>query len=55
MVYTDNRVIESSAVMADNNLYRYRLTRIWDENKKVVGVIMLNPSKATRLKLIIQL
>lgn len=50
MVYTDNRVIESSAVMADNNLYRYRLTRIWDENKEVVGVIMLNPSKATSLK-----
>ena len=50
MVYTDNRKIESTVVMADNNLYRYRLTRIWDENKEVVGVIMLNPSKATSLK-----
>lgn len=50
MVYEDKRKIESTAVMADNNLYRYRLTRIWDKDKEVVGVIMLNPSKATSLK-----
>lgn len=50
MVYTEKKTIESNAVMADNDHYRYRLTRIWDTSKEVVGVIMLNPSKATSLK-----
>ncbi|WP_052646720.1 DUF1643 domain-containing protein [Paenibacillus terrae] len=50
MVYTEEKIIESTAVMADNYQYRYRLTRIWDRKKEVVGVIMLNPSKANSLK-----
>lgn len=50
MVYTEKKNIESIAVMSDNNLYRYRLTRIWDSSKKVVGIIMLNSSKADSLK-----
>ncbi|WP_372011384.1 DUF1643 domain-containing protein [Paenibacillus chitinolyticus] len=50
MFYTENKSIESAAVMAENNKYRYRLTRIWDNDKEIVGVIMLNPSKANSLK-----
>ncbi|WP_211747947.1 DUF1643 domain-containing protein [Paenibacillus sp. Marseille-Q4541] len=50
MYYTDKKNIESVAVMADNNLYRYRLTRTWDKEKEIVAVMMLNPSKANSLK-----
>lgn len=50
MVYTEEKIIESTAVMADNSKYRYRLTRVWDKKREVVGVIMLNPSKANSLK-----
>ncbi|WP_242210808.1 DUF1643 domain-containing protein [Paenibacillus polymyxa] len=50
MVYIDKKIIESTAVMADNKLYRYRLTRIWEKDKEIVGVVMLNPSRANSLK-----
>lgn len=42
--------IESTAVLSDDGLYRYQLTRTWDRNKKKATVIMLNPSKADMLK-----
>ncbi|PYY28228.1 DUF1643 domain-containing protein [Paenibacillus illinoisensis] len=50
MFYTDKKNIESIVVMSTNNEYRYRLTRTWDSEKKFVGVLMLNPSKANSLK-----
>lgn len=50
MIYKDIKKIESVAVMANNNEYRFRLTRTWDSTKKIVGVLMLNPSKANSLK-----
>jgi len=51
MVRIDERVIKSKAIMSNNNKYRYRLTRIWNDNKEIVGLIMLNPSKANVLKM----
>ncbi|MFD2133769.1 DUF1643 domain-containing protein [Pseudogracilibacillus auburnensis] len=42
--------IKSTAVMSDNNLYRYQLTRTWASEKLKVTVIMLNPSTANILK-----
>lgn len=35
-----------SAVVSDDQLYRYRLTRYWDFAKPTLGFIMLNPSTA---------
>lgn len=49
-VKTLEKLIKSTATFSDNGLYRYKLTRIWDENKKKATVIMLNPSKANELK-----
>lgn len=37
----------STAVYSDCELYRYSLTRIWDEGGKRVLFVMLNPSTAT--------
>lgn len=42
--------IQSSAILSDNELYRYKLTRVWDINKPEATIIMLNPSKADMLK-----
>ncbi len=38
--------IKRSAVISDCRKYRYALSRVWDENKKSVMFIMLNPSTA---------
>jgi hypothetical protein len=35
-----------SAVISEDGLYRYSLSRIWDESKPMVMFIMLNPSTA---------
>lgn len=35
-----------SAILSDDLVYRYQLTRIWDETKKVACFVMLNPSTA---------
>lgn len=35
-----------SAVISDDHLYRYRLTRYWDFKLPTLGFIMLNPSTA---------
>ena len=34
------------ATISDDNMYRYTLSRIWDENKDLVMFLMLNPSTA---------
>ncbi len=36
----------SDAILSEDGLYRYWLTRVWDETKPVMAFIMLNPSKA---------
>ena len=36
----------SGAVISECGKYRYRLWRIWDQNKPMVGFCMLNPSTA---------
>jgi len=41
---------KSIAIMSDNDLYRYQLTRSWNDDKQKATVIMLNPSKADMLK-----
>ncbi|GAB4988903.1 MULTISPECIES: DUF1643 domain-containing protein [Mycobacterium] len=38
--------LRSSAIFSDDNRYRYRLQRIWDDAMPLVGVVMLNPSTA---------
>ncbi|MDA5092732.1 DUF1643 domain-containing protein [Aliiroseovarius sp. KMU-50] len=40
----------SSAVYSDCELYRYALTRTWDDGKDKVLFVMLNPSKATEMQ-----
>lgn len=47
---TLKKTIESTAIVSDNRLYRYYLTRTWEKEKKKATVIMLNPSKANELK-----
>ena len=42
--------IKSEAVYSKCENYRYTLTRVWDENKKKVLFIMLNPSTADETK-----
>ena len=38
------------AILSDDKVYRYQLTRIWDEDKPKVLFIMLNPSTADALE-----
>ena len=42
--------IKASAEFSDDELYRYWLKRVWDEDKEIGIFIALNPSKATELK-----
>lgn len=39
-------MMKRHAILSDDGLYRYQLTRTWDEAKAVVTFIMLNPSTA---------
>lgn len=39
----------SIAVYSDDEIYRYALTRTWDERGKRVAFVMLNPSTATEV------
>lgn len=41
--------MKSTVLLSDDEQYRYRLTRVWDDNKPSATVIMLNPSKADML------
>lgn len=52
MILEEEHNIKSIAVMADDHgqKYRYRLTRVWDNKKEIIAVIMLNPSVANSLK-----
>jgi len=38
--------MNKTAVLSDDNIYRYQLSRIWDEEKPKILFIMLNPSTA---------
>jgi hypothetical protein len=38
--------MNKTAVLSDDNIYRYQLSRIWDEEKPKLLFIMLNPSTA---------
>jgi hypothetical protein len=38
--------IKSTAIFSDDELYRYQLSRVWDEDKPKATVVMLNPSIA---------
>lgn len=49
MVKEIEKIIKSKAILSDDELYRYKLCRIWDENKPKATIIMLNPSKADTL------
>lgn len=42
--------IRKDAILSADNVYRYRLERIWDEDKPKVLFIMLNPSTADALE-----
>ncbi|MED4210811.1 DUF1643 domain-containing protein [Priestia megaterium] len=50
MVKQIEETIKSTAVLSDNNQYRYKLSRVWNEEKPNAAVLMLNPSKADMLK-----
>jgi hypothetical protein len=38
--------MKKAAILSEDNLYRYQLSRIWDESKPPILFIMLNPSCA---------
>lgn len=40
----------STAIYSNCERYRYSLTRVWDENRRKVLFIMLNPSTATEMQ-----
>lgn len=40
----------STAIYSDCELYRYSLTRIWDDTGRRVNFVMLNPSTATEVQ-----
>ena len=46
MIYVENELIGSGAVFSDCREYRYCLWRKWDESKKKIMFIGLNPSTA---------
>ncbi|MBT2616123.1 MULTISPECIES: DUF1643 domain-containing protein [unclassified Bacillus (in: firmicutes)] len=49
MVKKIEKLIKSTVILSDDGLYRYQLSRVWDENKPKATVVMLNPSKADML------
>ena len=38
--------MEKTAILSEDNLYRYQLSRVWDTTKPLLLFIMLNPSTA---------
>ena len=38
--------MKKAAILSEDNLYRYQLSRIWDDTKPPILFIMLNPSTA---------
>lgn len=50
MVKKIEKIIKSTAILSDDERYRYQLSRVWDEYKPKATVVMLNPSKADMLK-----
>lgn len=39
-------IVERSAILSEDGVYRYRLTRTWDRSLGVACFVMLNPSTA---------
>lgn len=50
MLRVIENTIRSMAVISSDGLYRYRLTKIWDEDKPCIAFILLNPSTADNLR-----
>ncbi|BDR53264.1 hypothetical protein KIM372_11710 [Bombiscardovia nodaiensis] len=46
MVICEARTQTSTAIFSDDRLYRYELTRVWDDAQPSMGFVMLNPSTA---------
>ena len=42
-------MLTSDAIISDDKKYRYLLTRIWDNDKRMVNFIGLNPSTANQI------
>ena len=42
-------MLTSDAIISDDKKYRYLLTRIWDNDKRMVNFIGLNPSTADQI------
>ncbi|MDR0990356.1 MAG: DUF1643 domain-containing protein [Propionibacteriaceae bacterium] len=42
----ENQRVQFGAVLSDDGLYRYRLTRQWDDQGRLGVFVMLNPSTA---------
>lgn len=49
MIVEKATTIQSSSILSENGLYRYKLVRKWDEFKPGATIVMLNPSKADML------
>ncbi len=43
------QMLTSDAIISDDKKYRYLLTRIWDNDKRMVNFIGLNPSTADQI------
>lgn len=46
----DKTMIERTAILSNDGLYRYRLTRTWNRSLPLVTYLMLNPSTADELR-----
>lgn len=47
MTKTNESDVRAAALISDDGLYRYSLTRYWDAGSSPIRLIMLNPSTAT--------
>jgi hypothetical protein len=47
----DAMFVRKDAVFSDDGMYRYRLVRVWDETKPMLGWCALNPSTADMVEL----
>jgi len=50
MIVIKEATVQSKVIFSEDRRHRYLLERVWDSNKKVATVIMINPSFADELK-----